>query len=722
MGRKLHLLKTSFTSGELDPELIARNDIKHYYTGAETMADVTPKAQGGFTRREGLEFISDVTSDVGTVGAWFWTDFFIDPDTTFGLLFLPGVIKFFKNRALVHTETSTPWGEDELLDGISVTYDGDTMLVFCNILEPTSILHVDDTTWTIGAVAFDTIPKYDYVPDEDDRSSYTSPAATLTPGAVTGTDITVTAGSSVFSAGDLGKFIFGNGGVARITKYTSGTSVKVKILVDFYDATAIASGSWTLDAAAIKPNLTTGSVKIDASGPIFSSADVGQKISGGGGLVRITEYVTTTQVLGVTEIPFASTDPIPSGQWVVNQGFEDAWSDTRGWPTHGCFHQGRLVLAGGPRLAAWGSRVGSFYDFELGSGLDADPWEIGISAGGKVVNIASLKDLIIFTNGAEFVDNHKPATPGNVAPESVTKIGSEAGIAIVDLEGEAIFVQRGGKSLRQFYYDNDKQNYVGDDLTLLASHLVNEPISMSRRRRTSTTESDQLVIVNSDGTARRCNLIMNQDVIAWSRINTQGGTFHLTGVDDEDTYFLVEREIDGNTVYYMESLNAEHYLDCSVRVESGLPDDALVASHLASETVTVMADDIDMGEYDLDGSGEATLERDAEDFYEVGLNFVPEVVTMPVEPELPEGTRLGKKKRIVEITLQLKDTNSLYVQGQMVNFRRFGSELLDQAVPVFTGRKRLGGFKGWSLQAQVTITQPRPGKMHVLALSVKVSV
>ena len=723
MARKLHLLKTSFTSGELDPELIARNDIKHYYSGAETMADVTPKAQGGFTRRPGLEHILDVTAEIGVDGAWFWADFVFDPDTTYGLLFLPEIIKVFKNRALVHTIDPSPWADDELLSGLSFCQDADTMIIFCNLLEPQILVRLTDTSWTVNSVEFDTIPKYDYEPVEDDRSSSTEPAATLTPSAVTGTNITLTAGSAVFSAGNVGNFIFGNGGVARITGYTSTTVVTGKVLVDFYDTTAIPSGDWQLDAAAIQPNGTSGSIKIDGSGAIFASGDVGQRITGAGGVVRITTFVSAEQVLGVTEVPFASTDPIPSGQWVVNEGFEDVWSDARGWPTHGCFHQGRLVLAGGPRLAAWGSRVGSFFDFELGSGLDADPWEIAINTGGQVTNIASLKDLIIFTTGAEFVDNHKPATPGNVAPESTTRIGSEPGIALVDLEGEAIFVQKSSQSLRQFYYDNNKQNYVGDDLTLLASHLIEQPVSLCRRRRTSTTESDMLVVVNGDGTARRCNLIMNQDVIAWSQINSGDDTeFLLTGIDAEDVYFLVKRIIDEDVYYFVESFNEDRYLDCSVRVESGLPTDALVAAHLPNTEVTVMADDIDMGEYTLDASGEATLDRDAEDYYEIGLNFVPEVVTMPVEPELPEGTRLGKKKRICEVTVQLKDTNGLHVNGQMINFRRFGSALLDEAVPLFTGRKRIRGFKGWSLQAQVTITQPRPGSMHVLALSVKVSV
>lgn len=134
-----------------------------------------------------------------------------------------------------------------------------------------------------------------------------------------------------------------------------------------------------------------------------------------------------------------------------------------------------------------------------------------------------------------------------------------------------------------------------------------------------------------------------------------------------------------------------------------------------------MADDVDMGEYDLDGSGEATLERDAEDYYEIGFNFVPTVVTMPVEPELKEGTRLGKKKRISEVTFELSETNGLTVNGRDINFRELDAPL-DDPIPLFTGRKRVRGLLGWSLKAQITITQPRPGSMTVLAMSAKVSV
>ena len=77
-----------------------------------------------------------------------------------------------------------------------------------------------------------------------------TPAATLTPGATTGTEITFTAGSSVFASTDVGRIIQFRGDDqfhrALITGYTSGTEVTCSILRDFPDTDPITSGAWTL--------------------------------------------------------------------------------------------------------------------------------------------------------------------------------------------------------------------------------------------------------------------------------------------------------------------------------------------------------------------------------------------------------------------------------------------------------------------------------------------
>lgn len=70
--------------------------------------------------------------------------------------------------------------------------------------------------------------------------------ATLTPGATTGTGVTFTAGSSVFTASMVGDEIRSGTAKATITGYTSGTQVTATITSAFSSTSAIASGSWSV--------------------------------------------------------------------------------------------------------------------------------------------------------------------------------------------------------------------------------------------------------------------------------------------------------------------------------------------------------------------------------------------------------------------------------------------------------------------------------------------
>ena len=70
--------------------------------------------------------------------------------------------------------------------------------------------------------------------------------ATLTPSATTGTGITFTAGSSVFTAGMVGDELRSDTARALITAYTSGTVVTATIITPFDSTDPIASGDWSV--------------------------------------------------------------------------------------------------------------------------------------------------------------------------------------------------------------------------------------------------------------------------------------------------------------------------------------------------------------------------------------------------------------------------------------------------------------------------------------------
>ena len=50
----------------------------------------------------------------------------------------------------------------------------------------------------------------------------------------------------------------------------------------------------------------------------------------------------------MVEIPFFDTDP--TSNFILETGYEDAWSNSRGWPFTATFHEGRLYFGGSASL------------------------------------------------------------------------------------------------------------------------------------------------------------------------------------------------------------------------------------------------------------------------------------------------------------------------------------------------------------------------------------
>ena len=116
-----------------------------------------------------------------------------------------------------------------------------------------------------------------------------------------------------------------------------------------------------------------------------------------------------------------------------------------------------------------------------------------------------------------------------------------------------------------------------------------------------------------------------------------------------------------------------------------------------------------------------TFANPAASNYQVGLNFTPEIKTLPVDPRLPSGPIRGFKKRIFQVNAEVFETQSMTIGGKEVAFRNFGENVLDQAVQEYTGIKTLNGILGYTYEGQITIGQSVPLKMTVLGVDYKLS-
>lgn len=654
-------IQTNFSTGELDPLLRARVDLTAYSNALEKATNVVCQPQGGIRRRPGSRYITALpnSSTPSAANGVRLVEFEFSTSDSYMLCFTHHRMYVFKNGALItningsgnpYLDTSGVSLTGSALANIVWTQSADTLIIVHPDIAPVEIVRgATDATWTVGAVAFDSIPKYAF------SVSVTNPAGTLTPSGVSG-KVTLTASSSVFTSGSVGQYVNAQPqGRAKIVRYNSGTSV-------------------------------------DA----------------------------------ITEFPFFNTSAIANGSWDYESGYESVWSSTRGWPRSVTFHEGRLYFGGSKSRPStiWGSKVGLFFDFEATEGLDDDAVEATLDTNtfNAIVDIISGRDLQVFTTGGEFYvpqNGLDPVTPTNFFVKTASRNGTKQGIRVQQLESGTLFVQRQGKSLNEFAYTDTQLTYVTQKISLLAGHLLKNPTRMALRRSVATDENDLLLVTNGDdGTMAVFSLLRAQNVIAPSEFITVDGSYIDVNVDISTIYTVVKRSVNGVDQYYVEIFDDELLTD-SAKSGTGVVS-SVSMSHLATETVNIIEDGAVQADQAVPSGGTVTLPRATASSYELGLPIAVEARTMPVDLKLQTGTRIGFKKRIVEVNAIVADTQHMKINNIQIPFRAFGA-ILDEPVAEYTGIKTLNGILGYSQDAKITITQDIPLKMTLLGMEFKVA-
>ena len=646
-------IQTNFTTGEVDPLLKSRIDINQYYNALDQARNVLIQPQGGIERRPGLQFIFEVPSAANPQNGMKLIPFEFSTTQSYMLLFVHNRMYIFKNKELVTNINSS--GNDYLTTTI-----GSTVLATMDHTQSADTLIVvqeDMAPKKIvrgGAHNSWTISdiSFEFVPKFNFTSTETTINQTITPSAVDG-NITITAGGSVFTSSHVNQFVEANDGMGR---------------------------------------------------------------------ARITRFVSGTSVEAVVEIPFFNTSAIASGGTFLDTGYEDSFSTSKGFPRTCTFHEGRLYFGGVKSRpnTIFASRVARFFDFNPGEALDDDSIELTISTDSTnaITGMFSGRDLQIFTKGGEFFlpqSTLDPITPTNVVVNGATRRGSKEGIKPVGAESGTLFIQRAGKSLREFLFSDVELSYISNNISLLSSHLLKSPSDMALRKATSTTDGDLLLIVNeTDGSLATYSILRGQNVIAPS-LSTTDGEFVNVGVDVDQIYFTVKRTISSADKYYVECFNDDNTTD-SAKLYSGgsKPSTTTVTglSHLEGKTVKIIADD----QMQLDktvSSGQITLDAVPTTYVEIGLNYTPTIKTLPVELKLSSGNIVAQKKRIVEATANLYLSQNLTLNG---------NDLLFVAGDFFTGKKRKKPMLGYDRDGQMTFSQSAPLFFTLLGVEYKVSV
>jgi hypothetical protein len=590
-----------------------------------------------------------------------------------------------------------------------------------------------------GAWYLDASPQAIVVPSAKDPvgSSITligslSRAASLTLAAKTGTGIVATASAAVFSAGDVGKQLFADSGVATITAQTA-TTITLTITTDFASLTYAAGGYGLTDS-------------------VWRSGDVGSFVRINGGLAKITAFTSASKVAATIIAAMTSIVASPPLAWSLESS---VWNAANGYPRTVTLHEQRLVAAGNTKFpqTIWGSVTGVYLDFTLGTN-DDDAYSFTIAADevNPISYVASLRNMVVHTYGGEFSLQggvEKPITPTNVRIRPESAHGSK-GVRPITVGKESIFVQRAGLKVRAMGYRYDVDGYQAPDLSVLAEHITASGVA----GMTYQQEPDSLIwLWRTDGAMLTCTLDRDQSVIGWAKHYTQGAVESMATIpngDKDEVWLLVRRTVNGATVRYLEILNdsfvpilpgaaytgyppaptAAVYgctVDCGIVVDNVLGQLAFSVPHLAGCVVDIVADGSVQPQQTVAADGSLYLARKSYRTL-IGLHFRSETGLLTPETGTGTGTAQGNSMRTGEITIRFNNTLGATVfdgddrEIGELSFRQFGPGILDKAPELFTGLKRIEKL-GWDRgRDELSIVQDQPLPMQVLSVMRKFTV
>jgi len=654
-------------------------------------------------------------------------------DDSYMLVLTQGRMYVFKNGALVTNINGTsnnyfeiPALRNRYVDTINFTQAADSLILVHPDMHPQFIQRgAGDSNWTVSDLTFSHIPKFAYTLNIDD------PQYTITPSDVTG-NITLTASSVTTDTGTAQAGTSNTITLKSSSSYTSdnqcaGLHIKITAGTGSGQVRHIASYVASTKVATVYPAFTTtpdntSQYQVRAFGE--DSVDEYIVAKNGFGRARVTEFVSDTVVKVVTEIPFFDTDAITSGNWELEYGYEDVWSDTRGWPRSCVFHEGRLFLGGSKSRPStlWGSRVSDFFNFDPGEQLDDAGLEATLDTGrfNAIVDLYSGRNLQIFTTGGEFYIPQTlgdPITPSTLSVKEQTSNGVKPGIPVVNIDGSTLFIQRQGKTLSEFLFNDSVAGYISTRISLLSSHLLKNPSSLAVRKATSTDEGDRVLIVNDDDGSIACfTLLRSEQIVAPSEWTTDGNYVEV-GVDISDVYTVVKRTINGAVKYYVErfveTLNTDSAKHETV---SGSTASVSQLTYLEGKTLDVLRNGVVESDKTV-SSGAISFATAATNSFEVGLPYTSTIKILPFEARLSSGPIRAYRKKILTVTAKLFETQGLTIDGEIIAFDADTNGFITP----FTGFKKKGSLLGYTRDATITITQSEPLDMTVLSLDYEVS-
>lgn len=568
-------LINSFNAGQFSPLMAGRNDLKQYKNACRRIRNFIPTVQGPARRRPGTRFVAEVKNSAQRT----WLGKFrFNTDQVYVLEFGNLYIRFFANDGVVGApfEVATPYVSADLTDTdgtfrLRFVQSGDVVFMFHPRYPTQKLTRTSAVTFTVAPVSFTNGPFRDVNPS----ATIALVANVSGPGA----GININATAPLFDAGMVGWLIrLEQRDIDRVQMWEPGKAIAINNVrrSDGKNYIAISAGN----TGTIKPIHSYGQKWDGDVGILWAFQDPGY----GYGIITAFVNNQNVTVTGITRFPDGAT--------VVGFGATTRWAfgtfnAVDGYPSDGTFFRERLCMMRGRDI--FGSVSG---DFENMSDRD----DGGIVTADMAFHVTTLsnnsdditwimpsnKALLFGTKADEQVvmetNTSEPFGPGNIATHKQTECGAR-GIAPEGVSDGVVFVQRSGRRVREMRVaESVDERWESVDLTVLSEDITRGGITQMAFQQ---DPDSVLWAVCADGRLIGLTISHENEVRGWHDhriggvVNAALGQFAQVesvvtipgpgqlsasggGIDHDELWMIVKRQINGVTKRYIEYLGSHH--------------------------------------------------------------------------------------------------------------------------------------------------------------------
>jgi hypothetical protein len=446
--------------------------------------------------------------------------------------------------------------------------------------------------------------------------------------------------------------------------------------------------------------------------------------------------------------PSGSTSYTAPGSW---RWAHSAISDAAGWPRVVLLAWGRLIFFTDFEIIAsvvgdyGGGRV-NFAEFGDGGLPTADmAFRLRLSISNPVLWAREDRGAILVgTADGEYligaINAAAAVSAGNIQCVKQTRHGA-APVWPIDAGGETIFVQRGGRKLRQAAYSLERDKYLADNITIWCRHVLGDGCAQLAFEQES---EEMLWALRADGVLAAHPHAPEQEIKGFARrAHAAGPILSIVSIPAEDggldqLWALIENEATGaksvelRAPWWVEGEADEppadtlarqataFFVDSGVTVEAPASTTLTGLTWLAGRKVDALADGSVLRDLAVSAAGAVTLPLpQAPAIVHVGLRY--EARLTPMRPEArgrDGGTVQGRRKRVVAMIARVLESLGLKVRfgataadgepREEALQERPDDTALDRPPALFSGDTPRRGGGNWGTDGQATIVHDDP--------------